>query len=569
MTDDAAPFGARLAAWRRSAGLSQEDLADRSGLSVRAISNLEHGRTRWPHPGSVSRLAGALGLTGQARAEFAAAAYRRLGSPAEADEAPEPGPAPADAGRVVPRQLPATAGDFVGREAELARLTSLLDERDGGSSAAVVISAIGGPAGVGKTALAMHWARQVASRFPDGQLYVNLRGFDPSGKPMTPTEAIRGLLAALGVPSRQVPASLAAQTGLYRSLQAGKRMLVVLDNARDSEQARPLLPGTPSCLALVTSRSEMTGLAVEGGARLITLDVLSRAEARQLLRLRLGATRLDAEPDAAAELIELCARLPLAVVIAAARASVRPGFPLEVLVRKLEQARQRLDVLEAGNDGLASVRTVFSWSVGSLSAAAARMFGLLGLHPGPDFPVLAAASLAGMPPAQAQRVLRELAGAHLLSEPAPGRFGFHDLLRAYAAEQAREPGAPGARGAAVARMLGYYASTGYAAARLVDPARETPGLPLPALPPGASADDLADQAQAVAWFETEHKTVVALIEQAAESGFDTHARLLSWIMADFVVGPAFAVAKDTRPGRGRPQPGLAPAGGDSTPRAHR
>jgi DNA-binding XRE family transcriptional regulator len=273
MTDDVAPFGARLAAWRRSAGLSQEELASGSSLSVRAISNLERGRTRYPHPASVSRLADALGLSGEARGEFIAAASRRLTPPAVTNGAPGPGSASAGAARVVPRQLPASVAEFVGREAELARLTGLLDDMGDGSPGTLVISAIGGMAGIGKTTLAVHWAHHAAARFPDGQLYVNLRGFDPLARPMPPDEALRGLLEALDVPARRIPASLEAQTGLYRSLLAGKRMLVVLDNARDSEQVHPLLPGFPGCLALVTSRRQLVGMAAIEGAGLLNLDV--------------------------------------------------------------------------------------------------------------------------------------------------------------------------------------------------------------------------------------------------------------------------------------------------------
>ena len=227
----------------------------------------------------------------------------------------------------VPRQLPAGVRHFVGRREEIGLLSALIEETSG-AVGTVVISAIGGTAGVGKTALAVHWAHQVVGRFPDGQLYVNLRGFEPSGTPVTPDEAIRAFLAALGVPDERIPAGLEAQAALYRSLLAGKQMLVVADNARNEAQVRPLLPASPGCLVLITSRRQLSGLAVAEGAHAITLDVLGEADARQLLARRLGAGRVAAEPGPAGELIGLCARLPLALAVTAARAAARPGLPL-------------------------------------------------------------------------------------------------------------------------------------------------------------------------------------------------------------------------------------------------
>jgi DNA-binding SARP family transcriptional activator len=361
---------------------------------------------------------------------------------------PAPAPTAPGVGRtVVPRQLPAPVRDFVGREAELAALTGFLDHAVSSMSARLVISAIGGMAGIGKTALAVHWAHQVVDRFPDGQLYVNLRGFHPSGKPMSSDEAVRGFLDALQVPVEQIPASPDAQAGLYRSLLAGRRMLVVLDNARDAGQVRPLLPGSPGCLVLVTSRSQLSGLIAIEGTYALALDVLTEAEARELLARRLGTARIDAEPGGAAELIGLCARLPLALAIAAGRASARPRFPLSALA-ELADSRRRLDALDAG-DAAASVQAVFSWSLDSLTAPAERMFALLGLHPGPDITIPAAASLAGIPPPQAGQALDELTEAHLIAEHSPGRYAMNDLLRAYAAEQARNHDSDTGRRAAV------------------------------------------------------------------------------------------------------------------------
>ena len=297
-----------------------------------------------------------------------------------------------------------------------------------------MISAIGGMAGVGKTALALEFAHRTAGRFPDGQLYLNLRGFDPSGEPLAAADAVRALLDALQVPPAQVPAGAEAQEGLYRSLLAGRRMLIVLDNAADAAQVRPLLPGHGGCLVLVTSRRQVTGLAATHGAQLLSLDVLPAAEARDLLAARLGNARAASEPAVIAELAELCARLPLALSIAAALAAARPGLPLTALVTELRDQRRRLDVLDAG-DAAATVRAVFSWSHDRLSDPAARVFRLLGLHPGPDVTIPAAARMAGISVAAARPLMAELTGSNLLAEHRPGRFAFHDLMHAYAGDR--------------------------------------------------------------------------------------------------------------------------------------
>jgi tetratricopeptide (TPR) repeat protein len=395
----------------------------------------------------------------------------------------------------------------------------------------VVISAIGGTAGVGKTALAVHWAHRVAGRFADGQLYVNLRGFGPSGIPTAPEAAIRGFLDALGVPPERIPASAEAQAGLYRSLLTDKRMLIVLDNARDEEQVRPMLPASPASLVLVTSRNQLGGLAAADAARMLTLDVLAHGEAVHMLTARLGRDRAAAEPDAISEIAGLCARLPLALAAAAARAATRPGFPLAALAEELRDLAGRLDALDAG-DPAASARAVFSWSYRQLSGEAARIFRLLGLHPGPDICVPAAASLAGRTQPQARGLLRELARAHLIAERAPGRYALHDLLRVYAADQARDTGSQTERDAAVGRVLDHYLHTAASAAVLLNPAKEPIVLAAPR--PGSAAQQPADHAHAMAWFEEEHQVLLAAVALAARTGFDSHAWQLSWAMADFL-----------------------------------
>jgi len=432
---------------------------------------------------------------------------------------------------VVPRQLPRAPAGFLGRAAELAALTAALDQAGPRAPGTVVISAIGGTAGVGKTALAVHWAHQVADRFPGGQLYVNLRGFDPSGTPVAPGEAIRGFLDALDVPTGRIPRDLPAQAGLYRSVAAGRKMLIMLDNARDEQQVRPLLPASPGCLVVVTSRGQLAGLAAADDARLLSLDLLGEAEARQMLSARLGAGRAAAEPDAVAQIARLCAYLPLALAVAAARAATRPGLPLSALAGELRDAAGRLDALDIG-DPTASVRAVFSWSTQQLGPAAARMFRLLGIHPGPDISAPAAASLAGTGEPEARRLLAELTRAHLISEHVPGRFALHDLLRTYAAEQAQHTDGQPEHDAAIGRLLDHYLHSAHSAAILINAARD----PITVAPPraGVEPEHLATYQQALAWMQAEHQILLAAITLADSTGSDVHAWQIPWAMSDFL-----------------------------------
>jgi DNA-binding SARP family transcriptional activator/tetratricopeptide (TPR) repeat protein len=430
----------------------------------------------------------------------------------------------------VPRLLPAAPAHFAGRARELRTLDELLSQAMGADGRGV-IWVVDGTAGVGKTALAVYWAHQVADQFPDGQLYVNLRGFGPSDCPVTPGEAIRGLLSTLQVPSAKIPETLDAQAGLYRSTLAGKRMLILLDNARDEGQVRPLLPGGTACPVLITSRSRLTGLVAAEGAHPLSLDVLSEEDSCELLTRQLGARRVIAEPAAARALAGLCAGLPLALAVAAARAAARPALPLAALTAELHGTRGRLDALETG-DAASSVREVLSWSCRQLNSTASRMFRLLGVHPGPDISVPAAASLLGAGLAEARDALAELKRAHLLTEPAPGRFSCHDVLRAYAAEQARARDGAAEGSAAIHRALDHYLHTAHAAALLLYPRREV--LPLPALQPGAIREALTTRAQAQAWFEAEREVLLAVTGRAAEAGFDRHAWQIPWTMRNFL-----------------------------------
>ncbi|MFG2039250.1 BTAD domain-containing putative transcriptional regulator [Dactylosporangium sp. NPDC048998] len=444
----------------------------------------------------------------------------------EAGSAPvSPAPMrPAVAAPAGPAQLPLDVRGFTGRAEEVARLDAVLD-RAGTQPTSVVISAVSGMAGVGKTALALHWAHRRRAHFPDGQLYVNLRGFDPAGAATSPAEAVRGFLDALGVPAQRIPADFDAQAALYRSLVAGRRMLIVLDNARDSEQARALLPGAPGCLVLVTSRSRLTGLVALDGAQPLLLDVLGRDEARRLLAHRLGEDRVAAEPGALDEIIAGCAGLPLALAIVAARAAINPRYTLGLLAGQLRAEGGGLDAL--AEEGLTfDVRAVFSWSYHRLSPAAARLFRMLGRLPTRDTSAPAAASLAGAPPEEVHALLAELAGANLVTEHVVGRFTQHDLLRAYAAELAATSATADDGRAALRRLLDHYTRTACAAAALLNAHRDQVALGPPE--PGASAQPVATAEQALAWFAAERAALVAAVRFAAANGFDRQAWELAW-----------------------------------------
>jgi tetratricopeptide (TPR) repeat protein len=423
-----------------------------------------------------------------------------------------------------PRQLPTAERHFAGRQAELAALTELA-VNGAATAGAVPIAAIDGTAGVGKTALAVHWAHRVADRFPDGQLYVDLRGFAPNGAAVRASKAIRGFLDALRVPPDRIPPGLDAQAALYRGLLADRRMLILLDNAADAEQVRPLLPASSGCLVVVTSRSRLDGLLAREGAYPLTLAVFSAAEAHEALSRQLGAGRLAAEPDSVDEIVARCAALPLALAIVAARAATHPGFSLAALVDELRWARKPLDALEGG-DPTADARVVFSWSYRRLSAPAATLFRLLGLPAGADLTVPAGASLLGVAPPAARRAFDELARAHLVTEHEPGRYRFHDLLRAYAIELTHELDAEADRSVAIHRLFDHYAHTAYDAAVLIAPAR-APIEPLP-VRPGVIPEQFADETQAIAWFTVELPVLLPVVEQAAATGFDAHAWQLAW-----------------------------------------
>ncbi|WP_329248643.1 tetratricopeptide repeat protein [Streptomyces sp. NBC_01478] len=476
--------------------------------------------------------------------------------------------------RVVPAQLPLEVAGFTGREEELAQLEKVLGVGAGTvRPTAVVVSAVSGTAGVGKTALAVHWAHRARDRFPDGQLYVNLRGYDPE-RPVTAPDALVRFLTALGVPEQDIPAEPDDRAARYRTEVADRRMLIVLDNAATVEQVRPLLPGTGSCAVLVTSRDSLAGLVAREGAQRLDLDLLPAGAARTLLR-RLIGPRAEAEPEAVDSLAAQCARLPLALRVAAELAATRPGTPLTDLVAELADQQRRLYLLNAEGDPRAAVVTVFSWSLRQLPMAAARTFRLLGLHPGPDLDASAAAALTGSSTANARRALDVLARAHLVQRAdaaaaptgaSPGlspleaggrsnqskpktvvrstpsfqqapthtrlaqrantpRYGMHDLLRAYAAQLASAQDSPEDRGAALDRLFDHYLATAAAAMDQLHPAE---AHLRPAAPETAgTVPDLSDPDAARAWLAAERACLTAMSAHTAAHGRPTHAIRLS------------------------------------------
>ncbi|MEV0778356.1 BTAD domain-containing putative transcriptional regulator [Streptomyces sp. NPDC050428] len=413
-----------------------------------------------------------------------------------------------------PAQLPADLATFTGRHTELDQAHALLP-KDGGHAEAMTISVVSGMAGIGKTTLAVHLAHEIADGFPDGQLFINLRGFDATGSIVTPEEAIRSFLDALGVPPQRIPTQTEAQASLYRTLLADRRMLILLDNARDVEHVRPLLPGSPDCLVIVTSRNQLTSLIANEGAQPLTLHQLSPADAHDFLRLRLGDKRVSAHPLAVDEIVALCARLPLALSVVAARAAINPGFPLSAIADELHDSQGSLDAFVSG-DLSTDVRAIFSWSYDALSVPAARLFRLLGLHTGPDISAPAAAALAGLTLRETRGLLAELSHAHLLIEHLPGRYTVHDLLRVYSRERVDTDESQQERDRAAERLLTWYLHTVGTAYSLLAPHRRR--ILLDPAPADSRPLAFTTHDQALHWCETERANLVAAVHQAAASG---------------------------------------------------
>jgi DNA-binding SARP family transcriptional activator/Tfp pilus assembly protein PilF len=444
---------------------------------------------------------------------------------------------PAPPSQLVPRELPADVDGFIGREAELNELDALLanrgEARTGTTNAPVpeavtstatpAVVAVSGPAGVGKTALAVHWAHAAADRFPDGQLYLDLRGYDPR-EPLTPGDALAMLLRALGLAGLDIPAEPEERAARYRSLIAGRRMLVVLDNARDVEQVRPLIPGAPGSVAIVTSRNSLAGLVARDGARRVALDLLPEEDAVGLLRTLVG-DRVDDDPHAAILVAGTCSGLPLALRIVAERAAARPAQGLADLADELADEQRRLDVLDGDGDERSAIRTVFSWSYLRLDAVAARAFRLLGLHPANDFDSYAAAALMTCSRQRAARLLDQLTRIHLVHPTRPGRYSMHDLLRDYAAELATSCETEAELRTALTDLFDYYL---YAAATAMDTLVPAEAARRPRVePPGCEAPALAAEPAAGAWLDSELPSLVAVTAHAASAGWPEHATRLA------------------------------------------
>ncbi|GAA0794796.1 ATP-binding protein [Spirilliplanes yamanashiensis] len=506
----------REARLRGGAQRSYRDLAEQTGWSLGIIGGYLSGKIL-PPTDRFDELVRVLGATPQEMGELATARdrveeRRRRAVPAAAAAAP------------VPAQLPADAAGFVGRTSVLSHVDALTGA-DGG--AVVPVLALTGAAGVGKTALAVRWAHRARSRFPDGQLFVNLRGYAPE-PPLRPVDALGGILRALGVPAGQVPDDVHEAAGLYRTLLTGRRMLVLLDNARNPDQVRPLLPGAPGCAVVVTSRDQLLGLLARDGAHGIGLDVLTGAEAHALLLAALGEARVRAEPEAVAGLVRACGRLPLALRIAAANLLGRPHLAVADYLHRLTGA-DRLSGLEIDGDPETAVRRAFELSYRALPAAARRTFRLLGLAPGTDLAEAAVPALTGEDADAVAQAVELLHAAHLVSRPAPGRVALHDLLRCYAVERGDAESDPAERDAAAGRLYDWYEAHASAASQRLYPER----LRLPATGrPAPAAFDSAGAA--LAWLEAERTPVLAAVRHAAELGRPE----MTWRLADALRGYA-------------------------------
>ncbi|HTP16739.1 MAG TPA: helix-turn-helix transcriptional regulator [Streptosporangiaceae bacterium] len=501
-----ASLGQLLRQLRIDAGLTQEELAEAASLSPRSISDLERGVSLTARKETARLLADALHLAGSDRVAFEAVARGR---------------APADGVAAATRTLPRDIASFTGREAELRQIAAAAN-----TGGVVGIYAIGGMAGVGKTAFAVHAAHRLAPFFPDGQVFLQLHAHTPGHLPADPAEALAGLLQTIGVTAQRIPAGLESRMGLWRDRLAGKKLLLLLDDAADSEQIRPLLPGSAGCMVLVTSRRHLTALE---DARAISLDILCCDEAAGLLVELAARPGLDRSDRAVAEISRLCGYLPLALGMLARRLHHHPAWTAADLAAELAAARDRLDLMHAED---ASVAAAFDLSYQDLTEDQQRLFRRLGLHPGTDVDAYAAAALDDARLAATRRDLEGLYDRYLLTEPARGRYRFHDLIREHARVLAAAD-LPAERDAAAGRLLNYYLFTSLAADRRI--ARRLPAVLAaePVIRP-EHAEDLAEREDAVSWMEAERLNLHAAVGYAAACGRPGHAGAIAAAMHEFL-----------------------------------
>ena len=513
MGEPPATFAGLLRQLRTEAGLTQEELASAASLGLRTVGDVERGVVIGPHKDTVRLLADALRLTGLARARFVAAARGR----------PAPGEAGGPGGMVAVRTLPRDIATFTGRTRELAKLV----DAAAGAGGVVGIHAIGGMAGVGKTAFAVHAAHRLASRFPSGQIFLPLHGHTPGQRPVDPGDALATLLLTVGVPTGQIPAGTEARMALWRDRLAGEQLLLVLDDAVGSEQVLPLLPGSGESLVLVTSRRQLSALE---DATAISLDTLPPGEAAELLVRLARRAGLGAGDPGVTEIVRLCGYLPLAIGMVARQLRHHPAWTAAGRAGELAAAADRLELMATEN---LSVAAAFDLSYAGLGPDLQRLFRRLGLHPGGEYDVYAAAALDGTGLAAGRRGLEALYDQYLLAEPAPGRYRMHDLIREHARALAGlvDPGDD--REQALARLLDYYQRTAARAEALI--ARQTP----PAWAAGEDAEDavlaavpaLADREQALAWRRAERASLLACLDHATATGQHTRVIALTAALA--------------------------------------
>ena len=524
VVEPALTFAGLLRQLRAEARLTQEELAEAAGLSPRSVSDLERGINRTARKETAVLLAGALGLSGTVAELFVAAARGR--GPAQDVVAARRGTSLGAFAAAATRGLPRDAASFTGRQADLDRLAQEVESLAAGGGV-VGICAIGGMAGVGKTTFAVHAAHRLADHFPDGQFYLPLHAHTRGQRPVDPADALSSLLLTAGMPASAIPPGLEARAARWRGHVAGKKILILLDDAASHEQVRPLLPGTGGSLVLLTSRRRLAAL---DDAVVVSLDTLAPQEAAALLIRLAGRPGLQPADVAVGEITRRCGYLPLAIGLIASQLRHHPAQTADSVAASLAAAAGRMELMRAEN---LSVAAAFDLSYQDLSPGLQRLFRRLGLIPGPTFDVYAAAALDGASPGEARRQLDELYDQHLITEPALGRYQLHDLLREHARIMATEVAAAADSEMATGRLLDYYLHTALAAGRYFATRASTDRRPPPGNPP-AQAPGLSTLGQAAAWLEAERANLHAAADYAATCGHSRHAIAIPAAMSGFL-----------------------------------